>query len=161
MNVSLVKKFPTFSLDDPRQLGPSLGQPWSPDDQEPRQSLSIHDWFPTPPPPQTIAVLVRSPLAPKEAPQELPFTVLTHFASDTTASGVGSSKPRIAAPTVVSAYPSQSVRELKRAILQADDRVVVEALVDSVVVWAVQMSREEMVIIGERGGLKNGRMPWP
>jgi len=39
--------------------------------------------------------------------------------------------------------------------------VVEEKLLDHVVLWRVEMSEEEMVVIGERGGLKNGRMPWP
>ena len=64
-------------------------------------------------------------------------------------------------PAVVCVSPTQTVRELKAAILRADGRQVKEELLDHVVLWRVEMSEEEMIVIGERGGLKNGRMPWP
>jgi hypothetical protein len=65
------------------------------------------------------------------------------------------------APTVVSISPERSVRDLKATILRADGRTVMEEHLERVVLWRVEMSEEEMIVIGERGGLKNGRMPWP
>ena len=53
------------------------------------------------------------------------------------------------------------MRDLKAAILRADGRTVMEEHLERVVLWRVEMSEEEMIVIGERGGLKNGRMPWP
>ena len=62
-------------------------------------------------------------------------------------------------PTVVDVLPGTSVGALKSAILAADSRSVEES--DSLVLWRVEMSADEMIVIEERGGLKNGQMPWP
>lgn len=62
-------------------------------------------------------------------------------------------------PTVVDILPSASVNELKAAVLRADGRLAEQ--LDKVVLWRVEMSEEELVVIEERGGLKGGRMPWP
>lgn len=55
--------------------------------------------------------------------------------------------------------PSYTIGELKAAILEADGRPVDK--LDKVVLWKVEMSEQEMVVIEERGGLKGGQMPWP
>lgn len=68
-------------------------------------------------------------------------------------------KSRKRLPTVVDIATSSSVSQLKAAVLMADGRAA-DSL-DSVVLWRVEMSEEEMIVIGERGGLKGGRMPWP
>jgi len=62
-------------------------------------------------------------------------------------------------PTVVDVLPGTSVGALKSAILAADSRSVEES--DSLVLWRVEMTEDEMIVIEERGGLKNGQMPWP
>ncbi len=68
-------------------------------------------------------------------------------------------KAPITHPAVVDITPSSTINELKAAVLEADGRPV--DCLDSVVLWQVEMSEEEMIGIGERGGLKGGRMPWP
>lgn len=60
---------------------------------------------------------------------------------------------------VIDLSPSATVAELKAAILKADYRSTEES--ERLVLWRVEMSEEEMVVIEERGGLKNGQMPWP
>jgi hypothetical protein len=62
-------------------------------------------------------------------------------------------------PTVVDILPGTSVGDLKSAILAADSRSIEES--DSLVLWRVEMTEDEMIVIEERGGLKNGQMPWP
>ena len=62
-------------------------------------------------------------------------------------------------PVVVDIASTRTVKQLKAAVLEADGRPA-ECL-DSVVVWRVEMSEEEMLIIAERGGLKGGKMPFP
>lgn len=63
------------------------------------------------------------------------------------------------APPVVDILPTASIAELKKAILRVDHREDEES--EKMVLWRVEMSPEEMVVIEERGGLKNGQMPWP
>lgn len=60
---------------------------------------------------------------------------------------------------VLDLAPTTTVAELKRAILKADLRSTEES--ERLVIWRVEMSEEEMIVIEERGGLKNGQMPWP
>jgi hypothetical protein len=62
-------------------------------------------------------------------------------------------------PTVIDVASSISVAELKSAILTADSRSTVDS--EQLILWRVEMSEEEMIVIEERGGLKNGKMPWP
>jgi hypothetical protein len=62
-------------------------------------------------------------------------------------------------PTVVDIAPGASVGSLKSAILSADARSIEES--EQLVLWRVEMSEDEMIVIEERGGLKNGQMPWP
>lgn len=62
-------------------------------------------------------------------------------------------------PIVVDVLPGTSVGSMKSAILAADLRSVEES--DSLVLWRVEMTEDEMIVIEERGGLKNGQMPWP
>jgi len=62
-------------------------------------------------------------------------------------------------PTIVDVLPGTSVGALKSAILAADSRSVEQS--DSLVLWRVEMSEDEMIVIEERGGLRNGQMPWP
>jgi hypothetical protein len=62
-------------------------------------------------------------------------------------------------PTVVDIAPGSSVAALKSAILRADLRPVEES--EHLVLWRVEMMEDEMIVIEERGGLKNGQMPWP
>ena len=91
-----------------------------------------------------------------------PVTFVSHFAPCPTEQLPPFGSPKsVRSPAVVCISPTQTVRELKAAILRADQRVVEEELLDRVIIWRVEMSEEEMVVIGERGGLKNGRMPWP
>jgi hypothetical protein len=95
---------------------------------------------------------------------DIPITFVTHFAPNepySSSSRLGMAPKTSPAPTVVTIDRKQSISALKRAILRADDREVKEDLVERVVLWRVEMSEEEMIVIGERGGLKNGRMPWP
>lgn len=94
----------------------------------------------------------------------MPTTFVTHFAPlepFSSSSRFNLARQTPAAPTVVTVDPQQSIRELKTAILRADRREVKTELLERVVLWRVEMSEEEMIVIGERGGLKNGRMPWP
>lgn len=94
-----------------------------------------------------------------------PLTFVSHFAPSPAEQQLsyrlGSSAKSTRAPAVVCVSPSQTVRELKAAVLRADGRSVRDDLLDHVILWRVDMSQEEMIVIGERGGLKNGRMPWP
>jgi len=62
-------------------------------------------------------------------------------------------------PTVVDIAPNSSVASLKSAILKADSRPVEDS--ENLVLWRVEMTEDEMIVIEERGGLKNGQMPWP
>jgi len=62
-------------------------------------------------------------------------------------------------PTVVDIAPGSSVASLKSAILKADSRPIEDS--DNLVLWRVEMTEDEMIVIEERGGLKNGQMPWP
>lgn len=55
--------------------------------------------------------------------------------------------------------PTTTVAELKSAILKADLRSTEDS--ERLIIWRVEMSEDEMVVIEERGGLKNGQMPWP
>jgi len=73
----------------------------------------------------------------------------------TTPGGTVARKP----PIVVDVLPGTSVGSMKSAILAADLRSVEES--DSLVLWRVEMTEDEMIVIEERGGLKNGQMPWP
>ncbi len=62
-------------------------------------------------------------------------------------------------PTVVDVLPSrQCQRSESRGA--ACRRPQAEQL-DKFVLWRVEMSEEELIVIEERGGLRVGRMPWP
>lgn len=60
---------------------------------------------------------------------------------------------------VIDIAPTATIAQLKSAILKADLRSTDDS--ERMVLWRVEMSEEEMVVIEERGGLKNGQMPWP
>lgn len=94
-----------------------------------------------------------------------PLTIITHFAppdparSARPSSSAPVAKTKRALPVVVDISPSSTVNQLKAAVLEKGERSA-ECL-ESVVLWRVEMSEEEMIVIGERGGLKGGRMPRP
>lgn len=65
---------------------------------------------------------------------------------------------------MVDILPELSVDGLKAAVLRADPswtHNAAEVELSKVVLWRVEMSEEEMIVIEERGGLKCGQMPWP
>lgn len=60
--------------------------------------------------------------------------------------------------------PETSISQLKRAVLSAEPgwkENAAEVDLSRVILWRVEMSEEEMIVIEERGGLKCGQMPWP
>lgn len=98
-----------------------------------------------------------------------PLSILMHFApSESRRSSSAPSQCKTQrAPLPLSISQDATVAQLKCAILQADGRQPydesgsLKSEAAKVVLWKVEMSKEEMVVIGERGGLKRGRMPWP
>lgn len=76
---------------------------------------------------------------------------------------VGSSCPTTKVPrrhpAVIDVSSQSTVKDLKIAVLEADGRLA--GFHEHIVVWQVEMSEEEIVVIEERGGLLGGRMPWP
>ena len=97
----------------------------------------------------------------------VPHTLIAHFAPVDGRKPSAACSPALGAvagrsgrpPLVVTVAPTCSVEELKVAILTADGRRV--ARLERMIMWKVEMSENEMVVIQERGGLKNGQMPWP
>lgn len=159
----LIGLFPAFSLDDPSQLPSSFGAAsWQSLTDQP----TIQDWFPSSIDYHSvISILVRP--CPAASGSTIPLTLLAHFApadgsrKSSTASSPALGSPRAArrAPRVVTIAPTSSVDELKSAVLEADGRK--PAKLEKVVLWKVEMSENEMIVIEERGGLKCGQMPWP
>jgi hypothetical protein len=168
----LITHFSAYSLDDPQQircsLGPAGWQTQLPD------SLRIKDWYPSAPlNSETISIIAR-PMH-HISSSARPLTLLAHFAAPTDSQSHGSSpsvssssryvsgsppsRPNRRAPTPVDILPSSTIGQLKEALLRADGRAVDK--LDKVILWRVEMSEEEMVVIEQRGGLKSGQMPWP
>lgn len=56
--VNLITSFPSFNIDDPEQLAPSLG-PAGWQSSADMSDLRIKDWFPDPISAETISLLVR------------------------------------------------------------------------------------------------------
>ncbi|KAL7422828.1 hypothetical protein Q5752_002124 [Cryptotrichosporon argae] len=126
--------------------------------------------------------------APSSAPAP-PLTLVAHVAlpalERTRANPNPAPVPRThrAAPLVVDVDAASTVDDLKRALLRADGRaagpataaataaatatatatapVAGAARLDRVVLWRVEMSADEMLVIEDRGGLRRGKMPWP
>lgn len=153
-----------------------MGMAWSGSPSEPRTDLRMIDWFPKVALTDVISVLVRTSesssstsgcrgiSAWSDISGDIPLTFVSHFAPlepFSSLSRFNAAAKSQSSPTVVTVDRRQTVRDLKLAILRADGREVKEELLERVVLWRVEMSEEEMIVIGERGGLKNGRMPWP
>ncbi|CAD6570056.1 MAG: hypothetical protein TREMPRED_005574 [Tremellales sp. Tagirdzhanova-0007] len=164
--VNLIASFPSYNLDDPEQFAQSLGLAgWQSAESNTPSTITIDDWFPSSVGRQSdmISVLVRTDFGVSSG--SIPFTFVAHFAPPDpprTCRPSSSSRPIKAPktlPVVVDISPSSTVNQLKAAVLLADGRPS-ESL-DSVALWRVDMSEDEMIVIGERGGLKGGRMPWP
>lgn len=170
--VDLITLFPTFPLNQPSQLPSSLGPAGY---QLPIPACPlVRDWFPgSVDSHTTISILVR-PAAPLSLPAHItPLTLLAHYAPvdassasrssrpSTASSPTSSAKPSRRPPAVIDVSPHATVDDLKRLALAADGRDVASARLDKVVLWKVDMSESEMVVIEERGGLKGGQMPWP
>lgn len=176
--VNLITSFPSFNIDDPEQLAPSLG-PAGWQLSVDKSDLRIKDWFPEPASPETISLLVRRADGPSSMSSV--FTVLFKSMRTNDSASIpvsfavhvaqGGDKRRSHRPTtpggrfargptpVLDLAPSTTVGELKSAILRADLRSTEES--ERLIIWRVEMSEDEMVVIEERGGLKNGQMPWP
>ena len=161
----LISIFPAFSLDDPSQLPCSLGGgSWQSITDRP----TIQDWFPSSVDYHSVISILVRPCVSAPA-HSIPLTIMTHFApadgsrsrkaSAATSPALGVAGPSRRSPRVVTVAPSASVDELKAVVLEADGRRV--ARLEKVVLWKVEMSESEMIVIEERGGLKSGQMPWP
>lgn len=166
--VDLITLFPTFSMDKSDQLACSLGAAgW----QSPCPSNPlVRDWFPAPVDYQSVISLIVRPCANLSC-SSIPLSLLAHFAPvdsqslsrssrpSTASSPSTATKPARRAPAVLDISPSASVDDLKRQILAIEGRTV--SRLEKVVLWKVDMSENEMIVIEERGGLKSGQMPWP
>lgn len=168
--VDLLNHFSAFSLDDPTQIRQSLGSSgWQ---VQLPSTLRIKDWWPNPLTTGDMVSIIARPLpgASSSSSSLRPLTLLAHFAIATELAHFAPASPSLHStpnrnriprrlPTPVDILPSSTIAELKAALLIADGRSVEK--LDKIVLWRVEMSEEEMIVIEERGGLKSGQMPWP
>ncbi|KAK4684098.1 hypothetical protein P7C73_g6106, partial [Tremellales sp. Uapishka_1] len=167
--VNLVSTFPSFNLDDPTQLSASIGPAaWGMSLDDRTSGLEIKDWFPesTGRKDDTISILIRT--CPGSSSHSVPLTLLAHVTQDASRhhsprlpTSASPSRPRKRAPMPIDISPDATLDQLKAALLKADRRTIDQSALDQVVLWQVEMSGEEMVVIEERGGLRKGQMPWP
>ncbi|EIW69928.1 hypothetical protein TREMEDRAFT_61700 [Tremella mesenterica DSM 1558] len=165
-SVDLLTAFPSFNLDDPAQLAISraLGRwhaPVTMSEPEVDPILKINDWFSDSSGKDVIDVLVR--IMPGSS-ADIPLTILAHFASSDSPrqrTSTPTPKPTRRPPTCLTVSSKSTINELKRCVLLADGRPALPELAEQIILWRVDMSEEEMIVIEDRGGLKDGQMPWP
>lgn len=99
----------------------------------------------------------------KQSSDTITLTLQAHFAVEDASAKSASSSPTIKGPrrhpAVIDVSPQSTIKDLKTAVLEADGRLA--GFHEHLVLWQVEMSEEEIVVIEERGGLRGGRMPWP
>ncbi|WVQ95594.1 hypothetical protein IAU59_002691 [Kwoniella sp. CBS 9459] len=164
-SVDLLSQFPAFNLDDPAQLGISLGSTWKEKGAEAVASgvdLKIKHWFPEQPVGVSEVIhIVAKPL--RNMPiNTVPLTLRAYFAQPTQASGSARPSSRslsLPPPLTLDINPYITVDELKAELLKSSGRD--GELWKHVVLWQIAMTENEMNVIDELGRLKNGKMPWP
>ncbi|WVR08569.1 hypothetical protein IAU60_005624 [Kwoniella sp. DSM 27419] len=161
-SVDLLARFPAFNLDDPAQLGLSLGPSYRDMSERAVASgeLKIKHWFPEQPAgnSEVIHVIARPLLGmPINA---RPLTLRAYFASPSPVSfAAGPSSRTAPAPVVIDVSPHLTVDELKGELLRASGRD--SGFWKFVVLWQIAMTENEMTVIDELGRLRKGKMPWP